>query len=56
MIESCARYRPFIINILGEVQILIQQPGREVDHSPPTTAEVKNKWIYTSTPPYVFMA
>jgi hypothetical protein len=30
--------------------------GREADHSPPTTAEVKNTWIYTSTPPYVFMA
>jgi hypothetical protein len=25
-------------------------------HSPPTSAEVKNTWIYTSTPPYVFMA
>jgi hypothetical protein len=24
--------------------------------SPPTSAEVKKTWIYTSTPPYVFMA
>jgi hypothetical protein len=23
---------------------------REVDHSPPTSAEVKKLWIYTSTP------
>jgi hypothetical protein len=30
--------------------------GREADHSPPTTAEVKNTWIYISSPPYVFMA
>jgi hypothetical protein len=29
--------------------------GREADHSPPTAAEVKKTWIYTSTPPYVFM-
>jgi hypothetical protein len=29
---------------------------READHSPPTSVEVKKKWIYTSTPPYVFMA
>jgi hypothetical protein len=30
--------------------------GREADHSPPTTAEIKKMWIYTSTPPYAFMA
>jgi hypothetical protein len=26
------------------------------DHSPPTFAEVKNKWIYMFTPSYIFMA
>jgi hypothetical protein len=26
------------------------RPGREADHSPPTSAEVKKMWIYTSTP------
>jgi hypothetical protein len=31
-------------------------PGGKADHSPPTSAEVKNTWIYTSTPPYAFMA
>jgi hypothetical protein len=25
-------------------------PGREVDHSPPSSAEVKNEWSHTSTP------
>jgi hypothetical protein len=25
--------------------------GREADHSPPSNAEVKNAWSYTSTPP-----
>jgi hypothetical protein len=29
---------------------------READRSSPTSAEVKNKWIYTSTTPYVFTA
>jgi hypothetical protein len=29
---------------------------READHSPPTNAEVKKTWIYTSTPPYASMA
>jgi hypothetical protein len=28
---------------------------RKGDHSPPTSAEVKNAWNYTSTPQYVFM-
>jgi hypothetical protein len=26
--------------------------GREADHPPPTSAEVKNTWIYTYTPLY----
>jgi hypothetical protein len=29
--------------------------GDEAHHSIPTGAEVKNTWIYTFTPPYVFM-
>jgi hypothetical protein len=31
-------------------------PGREADHLPVTSAEVKKMWIYTSAPPYAFMA
>jgi hypothetical protein len=34
----------------------VNRPGREADHSPPTCAEVKKTWIYTSTLTYVFMA
>jgi hypothetical protein len=34
----------------------VKQPWREVDHSPPSSAEVKNAWSYTSALPYVFMA
>jgi hypothetical protein len=34
----------------------VKRQGREADHSPPTGAEVKKMWIYTSTPLYVFMA
>jgi hypothetical protein len=33
----------------------IKRKGHESDHSPPTSAEIKNMWIYTSPPPYVFM-
>jgi len=29
----------------------IKRPGREDDHSPQSSAFVKNEWRYTSTPP-----
>jgi hypothetical protein len=34
----------------------VRRPGYKTDHSPPTSTEVKKTWVYTSTPPYVFMA
>jgi hypothetical protein len=37
------------------VQVLFTS-GREADHSPPSSAEVKNVWRRTFTPPYVFIA
>jgi hypothetical protein len=40
----------------GDLSPVIKRPGREADHSPPTSAEVKKTWTYTCTPPYVFMA
>jgi hypothetical protein len=33
----------------------VKRPGHEADPSPRTSAEVKKIWIFTSTPPYVFM-
>jgi hypothetical protein len=32
----------------------VQRPGREADHSPPTSAEIKNTWIYTSILPHTY--
>jgi hypothetical protein len=29
----------------------VKRPGHEADHSPPSSAEVKNAWSYTSAPP-----
>jgi hypothetical protein len=34
----------------------VKQSGREANHSPPSSAEVKNECSYTSTPQYVVMA
>ena len=33
----------------------VKQPRREVDPSPPSRAEVQNKWSHLSIPTYVFM-
>jgi hypothetical protein len=30
----------------GALSARVKQPGREADHSPPATAEVKKVWIY----------
>jgi hypothetical protein len=38
------------------VSLGVKWPGREADHTPPSSAEVKNAWRYTYTPQYIFMA
>jgi hypothetical protein len=42
--------------VAGALSLEVNWPGREADHSPPSSAEVKNAWSYTSTPQYAFMA
>jgi hypothetical protein len=39
----------------GALSPEVKRPGCEADHSPPTSAEVKKTWVYTSIPPYAFM-
>jgi hypothetical protein len=47
--------QPPIQWVEGAPSLEVRRPGREADHSPPSSAEVKNAWSYTSTPQYVFM-
>jgi hypothetical protein len=42
---------PLIQWIPGGLTLRIKQPGREADHAPPSSAEVKDVWSYISTPP-----
>jgi len=35
----------------GALSLWVKQSGREVDHSSPPSAEFKNDWSYTATPP-----
>jgi hypothetical protein len=44
------------LNLLSNEYQGLFPRDREADHSHPASAEVKKIWIYTSTPPYAFMA
>jgi hypothetical protein len=48
--------QPPIQWVPGALSLGIRRPGCEAEHSPPSSAEVKNACSYTSTPQYVFMA
>jgi hypothetical protein len=39
----------------GGLFLGVKWPGCEADHSPPSSTDVKNAWIYTYTPQYAFM-
>jgi hypothetical protein len=43
--------QPPIQWVPGALSLGIKQLGHEADHSPPSSAQVKNVWSYTSTPP-----
>jgi hypothetical protein len=48
--------QPPIQWVPGALSLWVKRPGCETDHSPPSSAEVKNAWRHTSTPQYAFMA
>jgi hypothetical protein len=43
--------QPPIQWVPGALSLGVKRPVREADHSPPSSAEVKNAWSYTSTSP-----
>jgi len=40
----------FLLNGYRSSLPLVKRPRREVNHSPPPPAEIKNEWSYTCTP------
>jgi hypothetical protein len=48
--------QPPVQLVPGFLFLGVKRPGREADHSPPSSAEVRSAWSYTSTPQYVLMA
>jgi hypothetical protein len=43
--------KPPIQWVPGALSLGVKSPGREADHSPVSSAEVKNAWSYIFTPP-----
>jgi hypothetical protein len=43
--------QPSILWVPGVFSLGVKRLGREADHSPPSSAEVKKAWNYTSTSP-----
>jgi hypothetical protein len=48
--------QPPILWVTGAFYLGVKRPELDADHSPPSSAENKNTWGYTSTPQYAFMA
>ena len=36
---------------MGTGTVSLKRPGRDADYTHASTAEIKNEWSYTSTPP-----
>jgi hypothetical protein len=43
--------QPSILFSGYRASLLVKRPMREFSHAPPSSAEVKNEWSYTSIPP-----
>jgi hypothetical protein len=54
--QEAYSYVCYLGNLMSLICMIYMIVWREADHSPRTSAEVKKMWIYTSTPPYAFMA
>jgi len=47
--------QPSVQWVPGALSLWVKWVGHEVDHSPASSAEVKNMWSYTSTHPFIFI-
>jgi hypothetical protein len=53
---GCGTYPASFSVVPGALSLVIKGLGHEADCSLASSAEVKNAWGYTSTPPYILMA
>jgi hypothetical protein len=52
---SSGVHQPPIKWVLRATSLGVKWQGREANHSPPTSVEVKKTWVYTSISLYVFI-
>jgi hypothetical protein len=52
----CLYIQLLIQRVPRALSLWVEWPGREADHSLPSSTNAKNAWNSTSTPQYVFMA
>jgi hypothetical protein len=50
-ISALAPTQPPVQWVPGALSLGVMRSGREADHSPPSSAEVKNAWSFISTSP-----
>jgi hypothetical protein len=56
-VQTCSEGHPAsYLKATGVSFLGVMRQRHEADNSPPASAEVKKMWIYTSNPPYFFMA
>jgi len=49
-VQTCSGAHPVSYPMgTGDLSPWVERPGREANHSPPHSAEIKNAWSYTST-------
>jgi hypothetical protein len=53
VVMPCSLVRSYPMGI-GDPSPGIKRPGRGTDHLPPSGAEIKTAWSYTSAPPNMF--
>jgi hypothetical protein len=57
-LSSCFAFLPTeppIRWVPAALSLGVKWPGREADHTPPSSDEIKNVWSYISTPQYAFV-
>jgi len=53
--EGCFYFRHRVQTSSGTLSTGVKRSEREADHTPPSSAEAKNAWSYTSISSYVFI-
>jgi hypothetical protein len=54
--DSGTHQASYLVDTVDFFPLGVKRSGCDADRSPPSNAEFKNEWSYTSTPPYVLIS